>query len=300
MTRALRWGVPVLVALLAIVYFGVSCAIASQVATSEHNEQEEVPEEYGLQYEDVEFTSRTDGLTLRGWYIESEHCGPTLVFVHGIDSVRSGRNAVRLASMMTELGFNVLMFDLRGHGSSDGDRVSGGDHERQDVLAAFDYLQGRGVALRDVGVLGVSMGAGTAALALAETPSVDAFVLDSPYADVSDLISQEIGNRSVLPAWSAPLFVPGVKLAARLVFDIDIGALVPETVVADLDYPVLIMHGEADTRVPVEHGIRVHMASHIDSELWLLEGLGHVEAFQTYPEEYVERVASYFRGRLGE
>ena len=192
------------------------------------------------------------------------------------------------------------MFDLRGHGSSDGDRVSGGDHERQDVLAAFDYLQGRGVALRDVGVLGVSMGAGTAALALAETPSVDAFVLDSPYADVSDLISQEIGNRSVLPAWSAPLFVPGVKLAARLVFDIDIGALVPETVVADLDYPVLIMHGEADTRVPVEHGIRVHMASHIDSELWLLEGLGHVEAFQTYPEEYVERVASYFRGRLGE
>ena len=72
MTRALRWGVPVLVALLAIVYFGVSCAIASQVATSEHNEQEEVPEEYGLQYEDVEFTSRTDGLTLRGWYIESE------------------------------------------------------------------------------------------------------------------------------------------------------------------------------------------------------------------------------------
>ena len=300
MTRALRWGVPVLVALLAIVYFGVSCAIASQVATSEHNEQEEVPEEYGLQYEDVEFTSRTDGLTLRGWYIESEGHGPTLVFVHGIDSVRSGRNAVRLASMMTERGFNVLMFDLRGHGSSDGDRVSGGDHERQDVLAAFDFLQERGVPLSDVGVLGFSMGAGTAALALAETPSIDAFVLDSPYANVSDLISQELGNRSVLPGWSAPLFVPGAKLAARLVFDIDINALAPESIVAGFDYPVLIIHGVEDTRVPVEHGIRVHMASHIDSELWLLEGIDHVDTFKTYPEEYAERVASYFRERLGE
>ena len=300
MTRALRWGVPVMAALLAIVYFGVSCAIASQVATSEHNEQEEYPEEYGLRYEDVEFTSRTDDLTLRGWYIESESSGPTLVFVHGIDSVRSARNAVKLASMMTERGFNVLMFDLRGHGSSDGDRVSGGDHERQDVLAAFDFLQERGVPLSDVGVLGFSMGAGTAALALAETPSVDAFVLDSPYAKVSDLIAQELGNRSVLPGWSAPLFVPGAKLAARLVFDIDINALAPESIVAGFDYPVLIIHGMEDTRVPVEHGIRVHMASHIDSELWLLEGIDHVDTFKTYPEEYAERVASYFWERLGE
>ena len=300
MTRALRWGVPALAALLVVIYFGVSCVIASQVATSEHHEQVGFPEEYGLRYEEVEFTSRTDDLTLRGWYIESEHRGPTLVFVHGIDGVRSGNNAVQLASMMMDRGFDVLMFDLRGHGSSDGDRVSGGDHERQDVLAAFDFLEERGVPLSDVGVLGFSMGAGTAALALAEAPSVDALVLDSPYANVSDLISQEIENRSVLPGWSAPLFVPGAKLAARLVFDIDIDALAPESIVANFDYPVLIIHGVADTRVPVEHGIRVHMASHADSELWLLEGIDHVDAFQTYPEEYTERVASYFQERLGE
>ena len=242
MIRALRWGVPALAALLVVIYFGVSCVIASQVATSEHHEQVGFPEEYGLRYEEVEFTSRTDDLILRGWYIESEHRGPTLVFVHGIDGVRSGNNAVQLASMMMDRGFDVLMFDLRGHGSSDGDRVSGGDHERQDVLAAFDFLEERGVPLSDVGVLGFSMGAGTAALALAEAPSVDALVLDSPYANVSDLISQEIGNRSVLPGWSAPLFAPGAKLAARLVFDIDIDALAPESIVANFDYPVLIIH----------------------------------------------------------
>ena len=65
-------------------------------------------------------------------------------------------------------------------------------------------------------------------------------------------------------------------------------------------YPVLIIHGEGDTRVPVEHGIRVHMASHTDSELWILQGIDHINAFQTYPDEYVERVASYFWKRLGE
>ena len=300
MTRALRWGVLAVAVLLAVAYFGVSYVIASQVATSEHKEQEGYPEDYGLPYEEVEFTSRTDGLTLRGWHMESEPGGPTLLFVHGIDSVRSGNNALQLASMMTELSFNVLMFDLRGHGSSDGNRVSGGDHERQDVLGAFDFLEERGVPPSNIGVLGFSMGAAAAALALAEAPSVNAFVLDSPYANLSDLIARRVGNRSVLPGWAVPLFVPGVKLAARIVFDIDINAMAPERIVSDLDYPVLLIHGEDDTRIPVEHGIRVHMASHADSELWLLEGIGHVDAFDAYPEEYGQRVSSYFWERLGE
>lgn len=299
MTRVLRLGLLALAVLLVVAYFGASYLIASQVAESEHKDQEELPEQYGLVYEDVGFVSRGDGLMLRGWYIAAEGEGPTLLFVHGIGGVRSGDNAVELASMLVERGFDVLMFDLRGHGSSDGDRVSGGDHERQDVLGALDFLEGRGVALRDVGVLGFSMGAGTAVLAMAEKPEVRALVLDSPYASASDRIAHEIGVRSVFPAWIAPVFVPGTKLVARLFFDIDIGALVPERVVADLDYPVLVIHGEADTRVPVEHGIRVHMASHPDSELWLLEGVDHVDAFLTDPEEYIERVASYFEERLG-
>jgi pimeloyl-ACP methyl ester carboxylesterase len=297
--KVVRWGVPALAAVLVVVYFGVSYMIASQVAESEHNEQDELPQEYGLQYEDVEFMSRTDDLTLRGWYIQTGGERPTLLFVHGIGGVRSGDNAVELASMLVERGFDVLMFDLRGHGSSEGDRVSGGDHERQDVLGALDFLEGRGVALEDVGVMGFSMGAGSAVLAMAEAPAVRALVLDSPYANASDRLSHEIGVRTVFPPWIAPVFVPGAKLVARLLFDIDIGALVPERVVADLDYPLLIIHGEADTRIPVEHGIRVHMASHTDSELWLVEGVDHVDAFLTHPEEYTERVASYFEDRLG-
>ena len=300
MSRALRWGIPAAAVLLAVAYFGASYAIASQMATTTHREQEEYPEDYGLPYEEVEFASRTDGLTLRGWHIEIERGGPTVVFVHGVDSVRSGNKALLLASMLTEQGFNVLTFDLRGHGSSDGDGLSGGDHERKDVLGAIDFLEERGVPPSNVGVLGVSMGAAAAVMALVEAPSVEAVVLDSPYASLSDLIAQEIGIRSALPGWSGQLFVPGVKLAAQLALDIDIGAVVPERAVSELDYPVLIIHGEDDTRVSVDHAIRVYTASHADSELWLLEGLGHADAFGAYPEEYARRVSAYFRERLWE
>ena len=300
MRRSLRWGVPAAAAILAVLYFGASYAIVSQVAASTHREQEAFPEEYGLAYEDVEFTSRTDGLTLSGWYMEVERGGPTVVFVHGVDSVRSGNSGLLLASMLTEQGSNVLMFDLRGHGSSEGDRVSGGDHERQDVLGAIDFLEGRGVPPSNVGVLGVSMGAAAAAMAVAEAPAVEALVLDSVYASMSDLIAQEVGNRSALPVWAARVFVPGVKLAAWLAFDIDIGGVVPERAVAELDYPLLIIHGEDDGRVLVEHGIRIHAAAHADSELWVVTGLGHADAFEAHPEEYARRVSAYMRGRLGE
>ena len=144
------------------------------------------------------------------------------------------------------------------------------------------------------------MGAAAAALAAADAPLVEALVLDSVYASMSDLIAQEVGNRSPLPVWVARLFVPGVKLAARVVFDIDIGAVSAERVVSELDYPVLIIHGEDDDRVLVEHGTRVHAAAPAGSELWLVEGVGHADAFEEHPEEYAQRLSAYLRERLGE
>jgi pimeloyl-ACP methyl ester carboxylesterase len=143
------------------------------------------------------------------------------------------------------------------------------------------------------------MGAGTSALAAAAEPDIQALVLDSPYAKASELVAQETARKTFFPEWFVPIFVPGAGLAADLLFDIDLGALVPEKAVADIDYPILVIHGLADTRIPTEHGIRVHMASHPESSLWLVPEVDHVDAFLTLPEEYAERVAAYFAERLG-
>ncbi len=80
---------------------------------------------------------------------------------------------------------------------------------------------------------------------------------------------------------------------------IKLGDLDPESAVAVIDYPILLIHGMEDTRIPVEQGIRVHAASHQNSSLWLVPGTDHVDAFLNFPDEYTERVIAYFRGRLG-
>ena len=299
MRRAVRWGTLITVLLLFLIYGAVSYLIASGVTKAERKEQEDHPAAHGLAFEDVEFASRDGDVNLSGWHIHGQSSGPTLIFVHGIGSVRSGDNATDLAARLVDHGFDVLMFDLRAHGSSGGEKISGGYHERHDVLGALDFLVAQGISQDSIGVLGFSMGAGTSVLALAEEPAIRALVVDSSYANASELISHETARKTVIPEWIAPIFVPGAKVVANLLFGIDLGALVPEDAIARLDYPVLIIHGTADSRIPVEHGVRLHGASHSGSRLWLVPGVDHVDAFATHPEEYVERVASYLKSRLG-
>ena len=299
MWQALKWAVPILLVLLIVAYGLVSYLIASGVASVDRKPQEDDPAAHGLTYEDVEFQSRKGDVTLSGWYVHSTAKKGTLIFVHGINSNRSGDKAVELAERLVARGFDVLLFDLRAHGTSGGDSATYGFDERWDLLGAFDFLLGRGVDSERIGVVGFSMGAGTSLLALAEEPRIQALVADSPYAKGSDLVAHEAARKSPFPKWIMPLFVPTVKLMAKGIYDVDIGFLQPESAASRLPYPILVIHGMEDSRIPPSHGMRVHKAAHPDSEIWLVPDVDHVDAFLTHPDEYVDRVAAYLETRLG-
>jgi pimeloyl-ACP methyl ester carboxylesterase len=246
----------------------------------------------------VEFFSRRGDVKLSGWYLPGDDSSPHLIFVHGIGSVRSGDKAVGLAARIVGLGYNVLMFDLRGHGSSGGDKVSGGFYERADVLGAFDYLLRRGVDTGRVGLMGFSMGAATSIMAAAQEPGIIAVAADSTYANASELIAREAARKTPIPGWLTPVFMPAAKLMANGIYGIDIGSLVPEESVAGLGYPVLVIHGTGDKRIPLEQGQRVADAAKEGSSIWLVPEVDHVDAFLTHPDEYTKRVNEYFSSRF--
>jgi pimeloyl-ACP methyl ester carboxylesterase len=297
--RVIKWGVPVLLVLLIAVYGYISFMITSGLTNWDRQQQADEPGNYALQYEEVEFTSRGDAITLDGWYLPGDNEKPTIIFVHGIGGMRSGDNATEIAYHLVDQGFNVLLFDLRAHGSSGGDYVSGGYFEQQDVLGAIDFLVKRGVTTDDIGVIGFSMGAGTSILALVEEPGIRALVVDSPYARASDLLTNETALKTGIPKWLSSIFIPTAKAMASLFYGIDIGALVPEEAVRQLTYPILVIHGEEDTRIPYTHGERVYGEAYQGSTIWLVPGVDHADAFLDYPEEYILRVTEYFIGQLG-
>ena len=226
MGRIRRWRVLLAAAgiLLAVFYGAVSVFLANGVTKADRKAFAHTPSEYSLPFQDVAFTTRGSATTLKGWYSPNPEAASTIIFVHGLGSNRAGDEAVDLASRLWSEGFSTLLFDLRGHGTSDNGKVSGGYFEQNDLLGAYDFLVARGVHPEHIGVIGFSMGAATSVLGVSQDPGIRALVADSPFANASDLIAQEVSRKTPVPKWLVPLFIPGTVLAADMLHDIKLGS----------------------------------------------------------------------------
>lgn len=128
-----------------------------------------------LKAEKVNFLSR-DGLQLFGWFLQGQK-QPVVILLHGLGATSLSMSYP--ARLLQKAGYNVLLFDFRAHGDSQGDTITG-TMEVNDVFGALDYLAGRpDVDASQVGILGVSYGAVIALYAASQTPAIKAVILES-------------------------------------------------------------------------------------------------------------------------
>jgi dipeptidyl aminopeptidase/acylaminoacyl peptidase len=298
--RVLRWFFGFSLIALIGVYLAVALALVMIATQADRKATNSPPDEFGVHYEEVTFPSREGNVELSGWLIPGRPEQPYVIFVHGLDSERSADGAVDLASRLVGQGYNALLFDLRGHGRSGGERISGGYFEREDVLGAYDFLVSRGAAAGRVGVIGFSLGGGVAIMAAADEHGIVAVVADSAFADIDDLIARETARKTFLSEELVPVFLPAARLFADRLYGIDLGDISPERDATLLTVPILLIHGDADNRIPPSHSRRIHQRAHFGSELWTPEGVNHVDAFLAQPDEYARRVIRYLEERFAD
>jgi pimeloyl-ACP methyl ester carboxylesterase len=136
-----------------------------------------------MRVEEVRFPS-ADGVELAGWLLRGDPSQPAIILCH--DNGESKSALVNLAIELRAAGFNLLLFDFRGHGDSDDERSTMGLHEKRDIFGAVDFLAERsGDQTRRLGVYGVGTGAHAAVLAALDRPNLKVLVLDRLYPDVS-------------------------------------------------------------------------------------------------------------------
>lgn len=280
-------------------FVGASTMAATQILTflAVHPPRERLthtPSELGLFYEDVTFVT-SDGLELRGWFLPSRQGRAAVILGHGF--TRSRQEMLDVAAMLHRNCYNVLLFDWRAHGESEGKRTTFGYKEVQDVAAALDFVSSRAEVDPDrIGVLGRSLGGAIAIRAAADLAQLKAVVSDSPFPSLEDTIEVGVSRRGPLGAW--PLRLIAVFLGTRtmgvdpdLVRPIDdIGEISPR--------PVLIMQGGRDELVPPDTGERLYAAAAEPKFLWYAPDAAHVKLASRYPAEYEARVLSFFDSAL--
>jgi pimeloyl-ACP methyl ester carboxylesterase len=252
------------------------------------------PDRIWPRHEGVEFPSREPGLRLRGWLFTAGSGRGRLVFVFvsgfGANRIDSGWGTDLLARRLLEKGHDVLLFDNRSRGESGGRVCTYGNREGADLLGAVDFLEGRGYAAADVAVAGGSLGGAIVMLAAPDLPEVRALVTDSAFADMESLVER---SRRAHP-WAAALVAPGIELAQRLLFGIRHDVRPLDRVRSTPDRAFLFIHGREDATVPPDHAERLAAASpNPRTQLWLVPGAGHLEAFHARPDEYVDRLLEF-------
>ena len=253
-------------------------------------------------YETVTFPSRDRNLEISGWYISNTDntLARTVIVVHGVNDCKQRAFTLTAAGMLHSNGFNVLLIDMRDHGESeieDG-RQAAGTEEYLDVLGAWDWLIAeKETEPTSIGVMGFSLGAATSIIAISEEPQVAAVWADSSFADIQDIIQDEL-SRSGFPRFMA---VPSIFIG-RIISGDDLTAKSPLEAVQKLDgRPIFIVHGTADERIDVKYANDLASAVNANGgtvEPWLVEGAAHIENIWVDTEAYEENLVNFFTSNL--
>jgi fermentation-respiration switch protein FrsA (DUF1100 family) len=247
------------------------------------------PLQRGMAYNDVAFKT-ADGLTLSGWWIPGTRHA-TIVMVHGLSNNR--REPLDKAGYLHQAGYNLLVFDLRGHGESEGSGTTMGYREPEDVRAAV--ARARSLDPGPIALFGYSLGASVAVEEGSVNPDVKAVVEDSGFSSVGDVFLARFTEVTRLPdlPWAAPLVAFG---------DLDLGTSLwnvsPVTLAARLDKPLLAIVGGADTIVPPAEGLAIFKAAPGPKELLEVPGAGHVQAYNTANQLYERTVLNFLNANL--
>lgn len=206
------------------------------------------PADHHLRYQNVLFRA-SDGTRLEGWWIPCRNARATLLYCHGNASNRSAD--AQWAPFFARHRMNVLLWDYRGYGGSEGTPSEKG--LRCDARAAFDAAAESAPGLPVI-VCGHSLGGAVAARLALDRP-VAGLILDSTFASAADMASRMYPH---LPVPLAPFLSVEYDTAAST-------AALP-------GIPKIIGHSPTDEIIPFQSARALHAAAAAPKSFVLLDG----------------------------
>lgn len=231
-----------------------------------------------------------DGLNLSGLLMMRPGARRTIVMCHGYGMTKEYMRPY--VDMLIDN--NILLFDFRAQGESEGESISIGFHEKKDVLAAIAFVESH-EKLKKLPIvgLGVSMGAASLLAAAKEIPhSFKAIVLDSTFSRLFDQICQLFAKRTGLPA------MPFMKVTFFLfeyLVNCRISDVMPCEFIEKILCPVFIIHSEKDQVSALASAQELYDHAPLAKELWVVKKSKHGYICLDHSSEYRYRLNRFVK-----
>ena len=204
-------------------------------------------------------------ITLSGWRCRSARgaARATVIYLHGIADNRD--SAVGAISPFTSRGYDVIAYDGRAHGRSEGDRCTYGYYEKEDLRAVITQL-----GTTDVAVIGQSLGAAVALQAAGVDSRIRAVVAASTFSDLRTIATERAAS-VFFPGFAIPWALARTEQEGR--FSID--EVSPLRGAGNIRASVFLIHGAEDRDTSPAHSQRVFDAVRSRKHLTIVPGAGH-------------------------
>mmetsp|Transcript_11080 Transcript_11080/g.26617 ORF Transcript_11080/g.26617 Transcript_11080/m.26617 type:complete len:552 (-) Transcript_11080:1-1656(-) len=232
----------------------------------------------GKRFTRTDFTLKTK----RGFNLECSHWEPVeritdkipiVIYMHGNSSARV--EVLPQLSYLLSMGVAVFSFDFAGSGKSDGEYVSLGYYEREDLSCVVAHLRATNV-VSTIALWGRSMGAATSLMFGSRDPSIACMILDSPFADLTQL-AEEMVEKGRDQGIVVPTFV--VSMALRMITgsvkkqaNVNIKNISPITHADKCFIPAFFVAGEHDDFIKKHHAEAIYEKYAGDKNIIIVEG----------------------------
>ena len=215
-------------------------------------------------------------------YVVTQNSNKWAIVVHGYGG--SGKLMSDKSKYFYDMGYNVLIPDLRGHGKSEGDYIGMGWKDRLDIISWINFIIKENPNAEIV-LHGTSMGAATVLMTSGENlPSnVKAIVADCAYTSAWDEFSYQLETYLKVPS-SYILNVTNMVTKLKAGYSLKEASALESVKKATV--PILYIHGDKDKFVPYSMMDKLYDATNSPKEKLTIEGGEHANSDLVSPFLY--------------
>ncbi|GAA0684970.1 MAG: alpha/beta hydrolase [Clostridium cadaveris] len=239
-----------------------------------------------------EYIISVDGLNLHSYKIINKNkTDKWAIVVHGYTS--EGVRMSSYAKRYYDMGYNVLIPDLRSHGISEGDYIGMGWDDRLDIIEWAKVLIKEN-SNSEIVLHGISMGAATVMMVSGEElpNNIKSIVADCGYTSAWNQFAYQLDDLFGLPAFP---FLHSAAVMAKIRAGFNISDVSAIEQVKKSTTPILFIHGDEDKFVPYFMMDELYDAASCRKEKLTIKGAGHAKASQVNPETYWNTIEDFIK-----